>query len=100
MAAITIKNRAGWRQTVDAAVDAYLDWRDDCLLVAAAYSAWADASRIDRALRFDVYQRALDREECTANAYAELIRSVGQPVDIDLACQLVAIPIDAAAPAR
>jgi hypothetical protein len=92
MVAITIKNRAGRRQTVDAAVDAYLDWRDDCMLLEAAYSAWADASRADRVLTFDVYRRALDREECTANAYAELIRSVGHLVESGLALQLAGIP--------
>jgi hypothetical protein len=91
MAAITIKNRAGRRQVVDAAVDAYLDWRDDCVLLEAAYSAWADAGRTDRALRFDVYQRALDREECTASAYAALIQSVGDLVEPGLALQLAEI---------
>jgi hypothetical protein len=92
MAAITIKKRAGRRQVVDAAADAYLDWRDDCVLLEAAYSAWADASRTDRALRFDVYRRALDREECAANAYAELIRSVGDLVEPGLALELAEIP--------
>jgi hypothetical protein len=91
MAAITIKNRAERGQTVDAAVDAYLDWRDDCVLLEAAYCAWTDADRADRALTFDIYQRALDREECTANAYAELIRSVGHPVEPGPALQMAGI---------
>jgi hypothetical protein len=91
IATITIKNRAGRRGAVDAAADAYFDWREDCAQLETAYAAWADASRTDRALMFDAFQRALDREECTANAYAELILSVGDLVEHGLAVQLAEI---------
>lgn len=100
MAAITSKNRAARHEKVDAAADAYLDWRDDCVLLEAAYSAWADAGRTQRALTFDVYRWALDREECSANAYAQLIRSVGHSVDVDRAPRLADVPIIAWAQAR
>jgi hypothetical protein len=90
MPTITIKNRAGQRQMVDAAVDAYLDWREDCTLLDAAYSGWTGSSKADRARTFDAYQRALEREESSANVYAEMIGKMADPLDIDLVRTLAA----------
>jgi hypothetical protein len=92
MAAVTIKNPIGRRQMVDGLVDAHLDWRHDCVLLQGAYSAWAHASAADAALTFKGYQAAMDREECTANAYAVLVLSFGDLVDTNLARQLAELP--------
>jgi hypothetical protein len=37
------------RLLVNAAMDAYLDWRDECVAVSEAYRRWADAGEADAA---------------------------------------------------
>lgn len=58
---------------VDDMVDAYVDWREACVAVRNAYRRWSDASSGDEALAFGTYQATLDREERTAQAYANLV---------------------------
>ena len=45
-----------------------------------------------RAVAFDAYEAALDREEVAAQAYATLMRGVGDLVEIDPARQLAYLP--------
>jgi hypothetical protein len=58
---------------VDAAMDAYLTWREESAAVATAYQNWGGSSRAERAAAFDSYVVALDYEERAAGAYRELI---------------------------
>jgi hypothetical protein len=63
-------------ELVDAATDAYVDWREECAGVWEAYERWACAPDIDAAGAFVAYRAALDREESASHAYAELMSGV------------------------
>jgi len=58
-------------QLVDAAIDAYVDWREECAEVWDAYKRWARATTSDAAGAFSAYDAALEREECASHAYAD-----------------------------
>ena len=60
------------RQLVDEAMEAYIDWREECAVVWDAYDRWASAPAVDAAAAFSAYLAALDREECASHAYADL----------------------------
>lgn len=61
---------------VHKALDAYVEWRDECIAVQAAYGAWRGRRGTQAALAFYAYQDALEREERAANVYARLIRAL------------------------
>jgi hypothetical protein len=61
---------------VDDLLDGYIDWRETARAVADAYARWSIASGPERALRFAAYGAMLDREEKTAEAYAEVVTNV------------------------
>ena len=65
------------RQLVDEAMDAYVDWREECAAVWDAYDRWASAPAVDAAGAFSAYRAALDREECASHAYADLLARIG-----------------------
>jgi hypothetical protein len=60
------------RHIVEAAVDAYVDWREECLAVQDAYDRWTHAPIPDARWAFVAYRAALDREERASEAYAAL----------------------------
>jgi hypothetical protein len=64
------------KQLVDEAIDAYVDWREECAGVWDAYERWARAPRIDAEGTFSAYRAALDREECASHAYADLLARI------------------------
>ena len=67
------------KQLVDEAMDAYVDWREECAEVWDAYERWASAPKIDAAGAFSAYRAALDREESASHAYAHLLaRAAGK----------------------
>ena len=81
------------QRTLDDAVYAYVDWRDECTTVWHAYRRWAKASTADAPLAFGAYTAALDREESAANVYAELMRRVDDlertcPAPTDSECRI------------
>jgi hypothetical protein len=57
----------------DTLIDLYVDWREECVGVQAAYETWRDAMKDERAVAFAAYRAALDREERASEAYAELV---------------------------
>jgi hypothetical protein len=61
------------KRLVDAATDAYVDWREECTGVWNAYERWAHALDIDAPGAFAAYRAALDREESASDAYADLL---------------------------
>jgi hypothetical protein len=65
------------RRMVDAVLDAYVDWCDECRAVWDAYRVWASAPVAEDGFAFVAYSTALDREQCAAEIYAEQIRRVG-----------------------
>ena len=58
------------------AVDAYLDWRDECDAVWEASDRWARAAATDAPTAVSAYLAALDREEHAANVYADAITRI------------------------
>lgn len=66
--------RAREPQLVDALIDLYVEWRDECSAVQLTYERWCQAPKDDRAAAFGAYHAALDREERAGNIYAALIR--------------------------
>jgi hypothetical protein len=63
---------------VDEMIGAYVDWREACRAVQAAYRSWATATGPKGRVAFWRYNAALDAEERTAEVYASLVRRVGR----------------------
>jgi hypothetical protein len=68
-------------ELVGDAVDAYLDWREECDAVWEASDRWAQASATDAPTAVSAYLTALDREERAANVYAGAITRIAAAFD-------------------
>jgi hypothetical protein len=67
---------------IDAAVDLYVDWREEAAAVRSAYQRWQDVPARDHALAHASYVAALDREERAAGLYAAALwRLAGRQPD-------------------
>jgi hypothetical protein len=66
-------NAAGGARFVDAVIEGYVAWREECETVRATYEAWRSGAEAERTIRFAVYNSAVDREEWVARLYAESI---------------------------
>jgi hypothetical protein len=62
--------------TVDALLERYVYWREECIEVRETYRRWLDCARGLRGLAYAGYLAALDREEQAARAYADQIERV------------------------
>jgi hypothetical protein len=80
MTSIPLGTKRQRKRLVDEAMQAYVDWREECIAVWDAYGCWAAAGGTDAALAFVAYTAALDREERASEIYADLIRRVGDLV--------------------
>jgi hypothetical protein len=58
---------------IDAAVDSYVDWREESAAVRRAYRRWAGAEPTDRSCAFAAYVAALDQEERAGARYAQVL---------------------------
>jgi hypothetical protein len=58
---------------IDAMMDGYVSWREECAAVEKAYRDWLGARPEDRAAAFATYSDALDREEYAAAEYQRLV---------------------------
>jgi hypothetical protein len=65
------------RRLVNAAMNAYLDWRDQCAAVSDAYRRWADAGGADVGSAWRAYEVALEREEHASALYDDVVRRIG-----------------------
>jgi hypothetical protein len=66
-----------WQQRlVDDMVYAYAQWRHECAAVQAAYDLWRHAVAEDEVLAFGAYEAALDEEERSSQAYADIVERV------------------------
>jgi hypothetical protein len=83
MTSIAMANRWHRRRLVKKAMNAYVNWREECIVVRTAYSYWEDARASDSALWYELYSEALDREERASELYASLTRRIGKPVVVD-----------------
>jgi hypothetical protein len=64
-------------QLADEAIRLYVDWREESAGVWAAFDRWANTHGADAGTAFSAYRAALDREECAARAYADLLSAIG-----------------------
>jgi hypothetical protein len=62
---------------VDRLIEAYVGWREACLIVEDAYASWSRTARPGAATAFRRYCVALDAEEHAAEVYAHMLRWVG-----------------------
>jgi len=69
---LAMKRKAD-KQLLDEAIEAYIDWREECAAVRDAFARWASTPGVDAAAAFSAYRAALDREECASHAYAHLL---------------------------
>ncbi len=76
MTTVTDSDSALGRRLIDALLERYVSWREECRGVRQAYQRWAVSDRCQRALAYAVYVAALDREEQAARAYADQIDRV------------------------
>jgi hypothetical protein len=58
-------------ELVDALMEAYVDWREECLALRYAYERWSNVTLDERNVAFAAYRAALDREEQASSVYAE-----------------------------
>jgi hypothetical protein len=61
------------RQLADEAIRTYVDWREESAGVWDAFERWVSTHGADAATAFAAYRAALDREECAARLYADLL---------------------------
>jgi hypothetical protein len=61
------------RQLADEAIRVYIDWREESAGVWDAFDRWDSSRGADAATAFAAYRAALDREECAARVYADLL---------------------------
>jgi hypothetical protein len=54
---------------VDALIDTYVEWREECETVERAYGRWTGCERAERHFAYAAYRAALDREEKAASVY-------------------------------
>jgi hypothetical protein len=64
------------RRALDALLESYLAWREECEAVWQSYRRWVDATRQECRLAHAAYLAALDREERAAGIYADHIEWV------------------------
>jgi hypothetical protein len=65
------------RRPVHEAVQAYVNWRRQCVAVWETYDIWKAASVTEAPLAFEAYSVALEREERASEVYADWIRRSG-----------------------
>jgi len=58
---------------IDAVMDGYITWREQSAAVETAYRTWRRAPADHRAVAFEGYYAALDREEDAASEYRRLV---------------------------
>jgi hypothetical protein len=63
---------------VDALIEHYVSWREECATVESSYRNWSRAESGDRTLAFSAYLAALDREELAARSYRRVIAELAQ----------------------
>jgi hypothetical protein len=67
---------------IDAMMERYVSWREECATVENAYRNWLRARREDRSAAFAAYSAALDREEYAAAAYRRLVEDAQSQVSM------------------
>ena len=63
---------------VDACMESYLEWREECEHLEGAYHRWARSKRPGRDLAFPASRAALEREEKAALVYEVMLERVAR----------------------
>ena len=71
-------------ELIDAMMDLYVDWREECIALRKAYERWSSVRLAERELAFAAYRAALDREDRASAVYAELVKSVERELKPEL----------------
>jgi hypothetical protein len=67
-------------ELIDALMDLYCEWREECTGVHEAYARFCDVVSAERTLAYAAYTAALDREGAACQRYAQQIAWVlGEP---------------------
>lgn len=66
----------GW--AIDALLECYVSWREECQEVELTYQRWTRSAREQRRLAYAAYVAALDREDRAASTYAEHVERVSR----------------------
>lgn len=68
---------------VDAMIETYVEWCEECSGLEKAYERWTASGRAERRLAYAAYRAALEREEKAAAAYqvavTQLMGAVREP---------------------
>jgi hypothetical protein len=67
---------------IDAMMDGYVGWREECAAVDRTYRSWLGARREDEAAAFADYSAALDREDSAAAEYRRLIEDAESQISM------------------
>jgi hypothetical protein len=78
MRTVVSSDSAPSRWSIDALLETYVCWREECHAVRQAYQGWVEAERGQRGLAYAGYVAVLDREEQAARAYADQVERVGR----------------------
>jgi hypothetical protein len=65
-------------ELVDEAMDCYVDWREECAAVEAAYGRWSSTSPEAAELPYAAYSAALDREQSAAGVYRRALERLAR----------------------
>jgi hypothetical protein len=65
-------------ELVDEAMDCYVDWREECAAVEAAYGRWSSAYPEATELPYAAYSAALDREQSAAGVYRRALERLAR----------------------
>lgn len=65
------------RDLLDTMLEAWVDWREECLAVRDTYHRWSSIQPPNGPAEFAAYWNALDREERAASTYANTVRRLG-----------------------
>lgn len=66
------------RELIDHLMDAYIDWREECITLGDAYERWLTVAVAERSLAFAAYRAALDREQQASSVYADRFEMVSR----------------------
>jgi hypothetical protein len=66
------------RELIDHLMDAYIDWREECITLGDAYERWLTVAVAERSLAFAAYRAALDREQQASSVYTDRFEMVSR----------------------
>jgi hypothetical protein len=72
----TVMRREPQSRLVDDAIEAYVEWREECVCVRTSYDRWTSSTDAEAGSAFSAYWAALEREERASQVYAERIARV------------------------